>query len=294
MTETGSNGGAELGDIDEAILVFGGPYGNLEATEAVLREGRRHGIAPAHTICTGDVAAYSADPQATADRLREAGIVVVMGNTDESLGLGIDDCGCGYDEGSACDVLSQRWFAYAAAHIDDDTRRWMGALPRKLSLRLGGRRLSVVHGGVSQINRFVCPATAAGEKAAEIAASGVDGVIAGHSGLPFSQVIGGKLWHNAGVIGQPANDGTPRVWYAILRVLGGAVRVEHHAFGYDHGATAAKMRGAGLPEEYAASLESGLWHNCDVLPPEDRARRGRRLEPEPVFWPAAAPEQAAD
>jgi predicted phosphodiesterase len=286
-------GDADLGDIDRAILVFGGPYGNLEATEAVLSQAERHGIAPEHTICTGDVAAYSADPQATADRLREAGVAVVMGNTDESLGLGVDDCGCGYDEGSVCDLLSRRWFAYAAAHTDDDTKRWMGNLPRKLDLRLGGYRLSVVHGGGSQVNRFVFPSTPAGEKAAEIAASGGDGVIAGHSGLPFTEVIGGKLWHNAGVIGQPANDGTPRVWYSTLRVAGGGIRIEHHALGYDHAAAAAKMRRAELPEEYAASLGTGLWHNCDVMPPEEAARRARRLAPEPVLWMREADERAA-
>jgi len=228
MTETESDGGggsADLGDLDPAILVFGGPYGNLEATEALLREAERHGIALAHVICTGDVAAYSADPQATADRLREAEVAVVMGNTDHSLGRRAEDCGCGYPEGGVCELLSRRWFAYAAANIDDETKRWLRKLPREIGLRLGGRRLSVVHGGLSRINRFVFPSTAAAEKAGEIAASGGDGVIAGHSGLPFTQVIGGRLWHNAGVIGQPANDGSPRVWYSTLRLSERGIRV---------------------------------------------------------------------
>jgi len=296
MTETESDGGggsADLGDLDPAILVFGGPYGNLEATEALLREAARHGIALAHVICTGDVAAYSADPQATADRLREAGVAVVMGNTDHSLGRRAEDCGCGYPEGGVCELLSRRWFAYAAANIDDETKRWLRKLPREIGLRLGGRRLSVVHGGLSRINRFLFPSTAAAEKAGEIAASGGDGVIAGHSGLPFTQVIGGRLWHNAGVIGQPANDGSPRVWYSTLRLSERGIRVAHHALDYDHGATAAKMRRAELPEEYAASLGTGLWHNCDLLPPEETARRGRRLEPEPVLWARQAPRRAA-
>lgn len=296
MTKTQSHGGegtAELGDIDDAILVFGGPYSNLEATEAVLREAARHGVRRERVICTGDVAAYSADPQASADRLRAAGVTVVMGNTDESLGQGAEDCGCGYEEGSICDLLSKRWYAYAAAQLDDETKRWMKELPRALSLRLGGRRLSVVHGGVSEINRLIFASTRAQVKRGEIGLSGAEGVIVGHSALPFTQVFGATLWHNAGVIGQPANDGTPRAWYSTLRVSGESIIVEHHALSYDHAAAAAKMRRRGLPEEYAGSLSTGLWHDCDILPLEERARRGRRLEPEPVVWAWEAAERAA-
>ena len=38
----------------------------------------------------------------------------------------------------------------------------------------------------------------------------LDGVIGGHCGLPFTKVVGDRLWHNPGAIGMPANDGTPR------------------------------------------------------------------------------------
>ena len=45
------------------VLVFGGPYGNLEATRAVFAEARRRSIAPNNIVCTGDLAAYCADPR---------------------------------------------------------------------------------------------------------------------------------------------------------------------------------------------------------------------------------------
>ena len=38
----------------------------------------------------------------------------------------------------------------------------------------------------------------------------IDAIIGGHSGLPFTQTLGSRLWHNPGAIGMPANDGTPR------------------------------------------------------------------------------------
>jgi len=86
----------------------------------------------------------------------------------------------------------------------------------------------------------------------------------------------------------PANDGTPRVWYAMLTPQRGWLLVEHHALEYDHATAAAKMRAVGLPEGYAEALASGLWPSCDVLPPAERAARGKRLVPSRLFWPSLA------
>src|SRR5690242_151043 len=76
---------------DAPLLIFGGPYSNLQATEAMLAEARRLGIPAGRTICTGDVVAYGADPCETVDAVRAAGIPVVMGNCDESLGTRSED-----------------------------------------------------------------------------------------------------------------------------------------------------------------------------------------------------------
>jgi len=54
-----------LGDLDTPVLLFGGPYSNLQATRALRAEATRLGIAPDHVICTGDVVAYCADSAAT-------------------------------------------------------------------------------------------------------------------------------------------------------------------------------------------------------------------------------------
>src|ERR1700739_432104 len=89
--------------IDGPALVFGGPYGNLQATAAVLAEAERRGIPPARVICTRDLVAYCAEPAATIDLVRRAGIRVVMGNCDEQLAQGAHDCGCGFPQGSTCE-----------------------------------------------------------------------------------------------------------------------------------------------------------------------------------------------
>jgi predicted phosphodiesterase len=281
-----------LGVLDGPVAVFGGPYGNLEATQALRAAVARLGIPAARVICTGDVVAYSADPQAVVDLVRDWGCAVVMGNCEESLAADALDCGCGFEEGTACAVLSDQWFTATRRDLGDEARRWMGALPRRLDFTLAGRRLAVVHGAPSQINRFVFASTPAADKAAEIAATGCAGVIAGHCGLPFSELIGGRLWHNSGALGMPANDGTARVWFSTLTPHAAGIEVAHHAIPYDHAAAVAKMHARGYPAAYAEALASGLWPSCDVLPAHERAARGMRVDPRPLLWPGSAAHAA--
>ncbi|MGH6976038.1 MAG: metallophosphoesterase family protein, partial [Stellaceae bacterium] len=133
-------------DIATPLLVFGGCYSNLEATRAIRAEAERLGIPPDRTICTGDIVAYGADAVETVAAIRDWRIHVVMGNCEESLGWAKADCGCGYAADSACAELSTVWYAYADARLGLDERRWMRDLPRRLHIRMGGRRLAVVHG----------------------------------------------------------------------------------------------------------------------------------------------------
>jgi uncharacterized Fe-S cluster-containing radical SAM superfamily protein/predicted phosphodiesterase len=281
------------------VLVFGGCYSNLQATEALLAEAARLGIPPSRMICTGDVVAYGADPAPVIALIRAAGIRTVMGNCEEQLAAGAEDCGCGFAPGSSCERLSAAWFTYASARVDHAARRWMAELPRRLDLLIGGRRLAVVHGAPSRINRFVFASHPAAELAGEIAETGTAGVIGGHCGLPFTRVLGDRLWHNAGVIGLPANDATPRGWFSLLIPAkdgpgGGGLDIRHLPLTYDHRAAAAAMRRAGLPEDYAETLESGIWPNFDILPAAEQAMSGTSLAPPVTRWRKnAAPAPAA-
>ncbi|HEX9462455.1 MAG TPA: metallophosphoesterase family protein [Alphaproteobacteria bacterium] len=281
-----------LGVLAGPVLIFGGPYGNLEATEALRRVARERDIPPSQTICTGDVVAYGADPQAAVDLIRDWGCAVVMGNCEEALAADAADCGCGFEDGTACAALSDQWFTATRRDLNDDAKRWMGGLPRRLEFTLGGRRLAAVHGSTTQINRFIFASTPAAVKAAEIAASGCDGIVAGHCGLPFTDIVDGRLWHNSGALGLPANDGTPLVWFSVLAAGEGGLRIEHHALAFDHATAAAKMRARAYPAGYADCLASGLWPSCDVLPAAERAARGQALVPATHLWPASLPQAA--
>jgi predicted phosphodiesterase len=269
------------------LIVFGGPYSNLEATRALLAEASRLGVPSSNMICTGDIVAYCADAAATIDEIRSAGIHVIMGNCEESLAASAEDCGCGFAPGSACERLSAAWFRHADRTIGEESRRWMASLPRQLAIEIGGRQLVVVHGSVSKINEFIFASTHPATKADNLDLANADGIIAGHCGLPFSELVGDRLWHNAGAIGMPANDGTPRVWFSLLLPETDGIRIEHRSLEYDFETAAGKMRGAGLPAEYAEALESGLWPSCDVLPHREILERGVPLAARNVFWPDA-------
>lgn len=276
----------DLGTVSEPVLIFGGPYGNLEATTAVLAEADRRGIPPERIVCTGDVAAYCADARATVDVVRCAGFHTIMGNCEEALAFDGEDCGCGFRPDSPCDLLSRQWFAHARAQLDGDRRNWMATLPRQLRLTMNGRRLAVLHGGATDIGRYVFASTPTAEKKAELERLDVDGVIGGHCGLPFTHVFGGGLWHNAGAVGMPANDGTPKVWFSVIAAIGDDIEISHWPLEYDHATTAAKMRDAGLPIAYARALEDGLWPSMEVLPRAERLHRGEALSPAITLWPA--------
>jgi predicted phosphodiesterase len=296
MAETPDSGSAvrDLGPLAGPVLLFGGPYGNRHALDALLAEAGRLDIPPGRMICTGDLAAYAADPEGVATTLRAAGTPIVMGNVEESLGFAADDCACGFEDGTTCSVLAAHWYRYAEKVVSDDIKAWMRTLPRRIDFTLAGARFAVIHGGVSEINRFVFPAAPRDVKTAELDDAGTDAVIGGHSGLPFSEIVGGRLWHNPGVIGLPANDGTPRVWYSLLTPQPDGIAIEIRSLSYDHTAAAAAIRAVDLPPDYADALETGLWPSDDVMPEADRARRGVALLPSRTVWQPAKDAAAAD
>ena len=275
----------DLGRLDCPVLCFGGQYSNAQATQALLAEARTRGIPPDRVICTGDVVAYGGDPQACVDLVRNAGIQMVMGNCEKSLGFNADDCNCRFEKDSDCAAWSADWFTHAALVLDGDALAWMRCLPRQLRFFLAGRKIAVIHGGDQNISDYVFASTPDVAKPVILDRLDADAVIGGHSGLPFTQVLGPRLWHNAGAIGMPANDGTPRGWYSIHTGSGDGIDITLHGLVYDQHAAALAIRAVtpGLP--YAQTLEDGLWPNMAVLPETEHGLQGLALEPPPVHWP---------
>jgi predicted phosphodiesterase len=267
------------------LLVFGGPYSNLRATQALRDEADRLALPPERVICTGDVVAYCAEPEETTQLVRDWGCHVIAGNCEEQLAEGADDCGCGFDAGSACDILAKGWYPYANARISTESRAWMASLPKHLTFQISGITMRVVHGGVDIVNQFLFASQTDAIKT-ELAKVNEDVVIAGHAGLPFVAKGEGKVWFNPGVIGMPANDGTAEVWYGLVEPITGlGVRLTTHRLLYDHNGAAAAMRRAAYADGYAKSLITGLWPSLDILPPTEAAAIGKRRRPKSIVVP---------
>ncbi len=273
----------ELGALTGPLMVFGGPYSNLQATRALLETANRLGLSANQLICTGDAVAYCADTEATVRLLRDAGVHWIQGNCEESLGNRIDDCGCGFEEGSSCAILSDSWYRYADRTISDDSRAWLRTLPAQLRFSLNGRRIQVLHGAADQINRFVFASTPQAEKQRQLDLVQADVLIGGHCGLPFGQAWHSGAWLNAGVIGMPANDGTRDGWYMLLTPEAEQLSVSWHRLSYAVTEAADAMRTAGLPAAYRDALLSGLWPNLDILPAAEQRRRGQPLQLAPLL-----------
>jgi predicted phosphodiesterase len=258
------------------LLVYGGPYSNLHALAALRLRACELGIQPAHTICTGDVVAYCAEPEETVAAMRDWGCYVIAGNCEEQLAADADDCGCGFSEATACNIAAKGWYAFARGNVSANSRVWMAGLPRCFSFNFGNHRARVVHGGVHQTNRFVFASEDA-VLSEELSAANADIVIAGHAGLPFIAQAEGHVWFNPGVIGMPANDGTPDVWYGLLTRDSDGVSLSTHRLSYDHATAAATTAAAGHADGYARALITGHWPSLDVLPPIERAATGTAL-----------------
>jgi predicted phosphodiesterase len=268
----------------DTLLVFGGAYGNLEATQALLAKAKELGIAAEYMICTGDLAAYCADPADTARVIRRAGVRLIQGNCEQSLAAGADDCGCGFVGGTACEALSRSWFAYCQAQMDDATLAWFRSLPTEISFEFAGKRFLVVHGSPGQSSQFVFASTRKESFKSDVINANIDCIVGGHSGLPFTQIEEGLCWHNSGVIGMPANDGTSRVWYSLIHRSDQAITFEHRSLSYDAEQAHVKMAGSRLLQGYADCLLSGRWPSLDVLPELESSQAGRPLAEHLVEW----------
>lgn len=252
----------DFGYFDDAVTLFGGPYSNIHALEALV--SRQNGR-PA--ICTGDVVAYGADPKACVDVMRHLNWPLIAGNCEVQIAQDAADCGCGFDDDMTCNVLSRTWYPFALNAMDAADRAWMAALPDVGTFVQNNRRYAVIHGGATAINRFLWPSSETSDFEDEIAAleaaiGPVDGVIAGHSGIPFHRWIGTHHWINAGVIGLPPHDGRPETRYAVLD----DGDVTFHALAYDHSSAQAAMQAAGLTQGYDKAMETGIWPSEDILP----------------------------
>ena len=273
-----------LGEFDQPLLFFGGPYSNLPALLALKQQATALEIPPERIICTGDIVAYCGQPYETVEVIREWGIHVLMGNCEAAFADNAQDCGCGFSEGSACDLLAAQWFHFANQQLSHKQRRWFAQLPRDLRFTFYGQACQVVHGSVTAINQFLFPSSDDALLAEQFQHTDATIIIAGHSGIPFSKKVGAKLWHNAGAIGMPANDGTANTWFSLMSLGQQHIKIEYQKLHYSYPQAQQAMVSAGLSNGYMEALSTGLWPSVDILPAPERRQQGLALVPKALCF----------
>lgn len=265
-----------IGQLKGPLLVFGGVYSNLQALEALQQVAKDQAIPASNIICTGDIVAYCAQPEECVQAIKNWGIHCIAGNVEIQLSTGQANCACDFASGSRCDGFSKQWYPYAQMNLSPDSLEWMGALPEFMAFEYANQRAAVVHGSYYHTSEFIFRSTAWSIKAKHFADLSVNIILAGHCGLPFSQVQNNQHWLNPGVIGMPANDGTPRVWYMILND-DGKLEYAHKTLHYNFTKASKLMQTNELTPEYAKTLVTGIWDNCEILPEKEILQQGKQL-----------------
>jgi hypothetical protein len=260
------------------IAVCGGIYSNHLALGALLADAARRGAEAVY--CLGDLGGFGPNPDKVWPLL--GGVRAIQGNYEQSLAGGREDCNCGYTDprDNAFAAIS---YGYTARHCSPAFKRWMGELPARRRVLVGGRELLLVHGSPRRVNEFLFASTTP-DAFLEVLLEQqrCDALLCTHTGLHWHRRLpSGRDAVNVGVIGRPANDGCTEVWYAMIAACaggadgeagGGAIQVELLPLAYDHRAMAAELLDAGLPEEFAATLLTGWWTTClEILPARERA-----------------------
>lgn len=265
---------SNLEPVKGKMLLFGGVYSNLQALEALKAVAEKENIPAENCICTGDIVGYCAQPEETVQLFKLWKAKSILGNVEIQLAENAQDCGCDFTEGSRCDGFSKLWYPFAQSQLSKDSINYLATLPDHIVFNYAGKKVTVVHGSYFNISEFIYKSTDWETKHPNFNETKSDVIIAGHCGLPFNQTHDDKLWLNPGVIGMPANDGSPQVWYAILEDIDGILKFSHHNLDYNYKLTNKLMQNGLLPEEYARTIVTGIWDNTEILPAVESGLQG--------------------
>jgi diadenosine tetraphosphatase ApaH/serine/threonine PP2A family protein phosphatase len=243
------------------IAILSDIHGNLEALARVCEHAGAHGAE--RYACLGDFVGYGADPGPTLARVMALpGLIAVRGNHDEAL-FQEDMTG-----GTYPDVLAS--ISWARARLTAAQREFLADLP--LLVRDGVATYAHASAHRPDAWEYLCQPE---QIQACLEAAGTPVTFIGHVHVPrvFYETAGGAVREleprdgtaiplsagaryvvNVGSVGQP-RDGNNAACYALYDEA--AQEVTFHRLAYDYGATAAKIRAAGLSPFFAERLAYG-------------------------------------
>lgn len=254
------------------VALFGGAYNNWLAVEAVIQDARRRGCDAIWFL--GDSGGFGPHPDRTVEVLQGAGLGLVQGNYDDSVGNGADDCACGYTD-PRDNRFAQISYDYTLANTSEGSRAWLRAMPTEARIRVGTKTVHLCHGSPRRVNEFLWESTTpAGFVRHLCEQNEADLIACTHTGIHWERRLAdGRGVVNVGAVGRPPNDGGRAVWYAVLEDRGDRVASSFVPVEYDWERLVQSMRKEGLPPEFVETIATGWWTTClEILPSKERLR----------------------
>src|SRR3989304_130812 len=259
-------------EVSGRVALFGGVYNNHIALSALLADAPSQA---SEIFCLGDVGAFGPHPDRSVEILREAGVPIVQGNYDRSVGLHRGDCPCGYTD-PRDNHFAALSYAYTFRNTSERNKDFLATLPEEIRLRgPKGERILLCHGSPRRQNEFLWESLSPDPFLARLLDDAQCDVLAvTHTGIPWKRRLpDGRFVVNAGAIGRPANDGQTHVWYAVLDLSGESPDAAFVPLRFDHERLVEEMRAERIVEPFVNTVESGWGRTCrGILPAREPAR----------------------
>jgi putative phosphoesterase len=234
------------------IAIFGDIHGNRHALESTWAD--IHAQRPDRVYCLGDLVGYGAFPNEVTERIKAAGYPTVMGNYDDGVGYDRDECGCAYRE-PLDQELGQQSLEWTKVHTTFDNKAYLRTLAPDIRFEADGTRVLLVHGSPRKMNEYLFEDRPLSSFQRLAQSSHADVIVYGHTHMPYTKMVDGVRFVNAGSVGKP-KDGDPRACWVMLE-MGADTSVAFRRVAYDVEAAAAAVRASGLPSKFALDLELG-------------------------------------
>ena len=260
----------------QRIAVFGGIYNNHVALQALLTDAADWGAEAIY--CLGDFGGFGPNPEKVWPLLEQGDVRSIQGNYEQSLSSGAEDCNCGYAD-PRDNHFAELSYRYTEQNCSSQFKEAMGALPLRRRVLLGkdpenALELLLIHGSPRRINEFLFE-SATPDPFLEVLLDQerADAILCTHTGMHWQRKLSSsRSLVNVGVIGRPANDGEPNVWYTRITADDNRLLAQHVPLFYDTEALAKEMRSEQLPEQFVETICSGWWTTClEILPAKERA-----------------------
>ncbi len=238
------------------VAIIGDIHSNYIALISVLKDIKKQNIK--NIFCLGDLIGYAPYPDKIFAVLKDAknNIKTIIGNYDEAVAFGRENCGCGYTDltGTAMGKISFDWTLKNTAQENKD---WIKNLPKEIRLSANNKKVLMVHGSPENISGRADLLTDE-QLSATMEKTNADVLFCAHTHIPYHKIIYNKHVVNPGSVGRP-RIGSPQANYAIVD-LNNRCNVRFQFIDYDNESFAKEIENSDMPKNnFAEAIRTGYW-----------------------------------